>query len=108
MIGIIFQFCSEYVEVRVDGNNCLFKTGQFGGAFAPIDGLKLDKGGVMKEFPDLVGNDDWREEAVKRFKEKIKNMDTEMDKINYIKEDLTKFGYVPMFLQQQGHRIKRL
>jgi len=92
----------------VDGNNCLFKTGQFGGAFAPIDGLKLDKSGTMKEFPDLVGNDDWREEAVKRFKDNIKKMDTEMDKINYIKEDLIKFGYVPMYLQQKGHRVKKL
>ena len=92
----------------MDGNNCLFKTGQFGGAFAPIDGLKLDKSGTMKEFPDLVGNDDWREEAVKRFKDNIKKMDTEMDKINYIKEDLIKFGYVPMYLQQKGHRVKKL
>lgn len=108
MIGIIFQFGGEPVEVRVEGTNVLFRTGQFGGAFAPIDGLKLDYNGVCREFPDLELKSDWREEAIKRFKDKMKGMNTEEDRINYIKDDLKKFGYIPLFYQKQGHRPVRL
>jgi hypothetical protein len=29
-----------------------------------IDGLRLNKGGVIKEFPDLKDRKDWRTEAI--------------------------------------------
>ena len=108
MIGAIFEFGGEYVEVRVDGFNCLFRTNQFGGALAPIDALQLDKSGVIKEFPDLKNKKEWKEEAIKRFKEKIKKMSNEDKRIKYIIEDLRKFGYKPMYYQKQGHRPKRI
>ena len=108
MIGVIFQFGSEYVEVIIRDNKVLFKTNQFGGAFVPIQGIKLSKQGVVKEFPDLKEREDWKKIAIERFNEKIKSMDTEIEKINYIMEDLSKFGYVPLYLQQQGHRVKKI
>lgn len=108
MIGVIFNLGSEIVEVRVNGNQCLFRTGQYGGAFVPIEGLKLVKGGVIKEHPDLKDEENWKQIAIERFKEKIKGYDTEMQRINYIIEDLKKFGYVPMYLQRHGHRTRKL
>lgn len=107
MIGVIFEYINEKVEVRVDGANVYFRTSQFP-QFTTIDGLKLDKNGVLKEFPDLKGKDNWKEEAVKRFKEKIIKMKTEKERIKYIIEDLTKFGYKPLFLQEKGFRPVKL
>jgi hypothetical protein len=107
MIGVIFEYINEKVEVRIDGTNCYFRTSQFS-QFTTIDGIKLDKKGVIKEFPDLKENKNWREEAIERFKEKIKNMETEKQRAKYIIEDLTKFGYKPLFLQQQGFRPIKL
>ena len=69
MIGILFSFGTEVVEVRIDCFNVFFRTSQFQ-RFADIDGIKLDKQGVIKEFPDLKDNDDWQKEGRKKFKEK--------------------------------------
>jgi len=78
MVGVIFQFGSEIVEVRVQDSNCFFRTSNFQ-QFATIEGLKLDKAGVIKEFPDLNDKEDWRQEAIKRFKDKLKTMKTEKE-----------------------------
>lgn len=108
MIGVIFDFGGEGVEVRVRGTQVTFRTNQYGGQFAPIEGLRLDKTGVLREFRDLEGRDDWREEAIKRFKEKIKNMQTEDERIDYIMQDLKKFGYIPLYYQKEGFRVRKL
>lgn len=108
MIGVIFNYINEIVELRIDGNNCLFRTGQYGGAFVTIDGLKLSKNGVMKEHPDLKDKENWREEAIKRFKEHIKNLPSEIEKINYIIKELKSCGYIPLYLQRQGHRPQKI
>jgi hypothetical protein len=107
MIGLIFKFASELVEVRVEGINVYFRTSQLQ-RFATIDGLKLDKSGVIKEFPDLKDNEEWKKIAVERFKEKIKSYNTEMERADYIIEDLKKFGYKPLYRQRQGFRVERL
>ena len=104
MIGVIFDFAGEFVEVVIDGTNCLFRTKQFGGALAPIDALRLDKKGVIKEHPDLKDNEDWRKEAIKRFKEKMKDYNNEKERMEYIINDLKKFGYKPLVIQKAGFR----
>ena len=86
----------------------MFRKEQTGGLFAPIEAIKLDKQGVIKEFPDLKDNEDWKEIATKRFKEKLKKMKTEQERIDYVIEDLRKFGYKPLYLNKQGHRPKRI
>ncbi len=107
MIGIIFKFGSGIVEVRVKENNVFFRTNPTQG-FGDIDGIKLNKVGVLREFPDLKDKDNWQQEARKRFKEKIKQMKTEREKVEYIKEDLKKYGYEPYAEQIEGFRPKRL
>ena len=108
MIGVIFDFSGDKVEVRVTGNQVLFRTNQTGNQFATIDNLRLDKSGVIKEHPDLENNKNWREESIKRFNDKIKSYKIEEQKINYIINDLKKFGYIPLFIQKQGFRPKKI
>ena len=108
MIGVIFDYSGDKVEVRVTGNQVLFRTNQTGSQFTTIEGLKLDYKGVCREHPDLEKKENWKGEAIKRFKEKIKSYDTEEQKINYIINDLKKFGYIPCFIQKAGHRIKKI
>jgi len=107
-IGVIFQFGSEIIEVRIDKENCLFRTQQTQGGFSPIDGLKLDKSGSIKEHPDLKDNKNWEEETKKRFKEKLKSFKTEKERMKYIIEDLTKYGYKALYYQQDGFRAIKI
>lgn len=108
MIGIIFDQEGEKIEVIIKGNNVYFKTSQTGGQFATMENLKLSKSGCIKEHPDLKDRDDWREETIKRFKEKLKTYDTEKKKMIYIIEDLKKFGFIPLYYQEAGFRIKKI
>lgn len=103
MIGVIFQFGSEIVEVRIKDNNVFFRNSN-SQTFGDIDGIKLDKSGVIKEFPDLIDKEDWMKQARDRFKEKIKTMKEEKEQIKYVMEDLIKFGYKPLYIQRQGFR----
>jgi len=107
MIGVIFQFASETIEVRVDGIKTLFRNGQSIG-FITIDGLKLDKRGVLKEFPELKDNPKWQSIARERFKKKIGEYNTEMERMNYVIEDLRKYGYKPLYRMRQGFRPEKL
>lgn len=108
MIGIIFQFGSEYVEVRIENSKVLFRTQTYGTNFVPIELLKLNKEGVIKEFPDLQYSETWREDAINRFKMKIKDMASEEEVVRYIIEDLSKYGYIPKFKQRTGFRIEKI
>jgi len=107
MIGVILQYINEIIEVRVSGNHCVFRTGEFGGAFVPIDGLKLDKKGVIKEHPDLEDAEDWRQQAIQRFKMKIKTMETDNERIKYIVSELKGCGYKPLYLSREGFRTQK-
>ena len=107
MIGIIFNFGSDIVEVRIKDNVMFFRTNPSQG-FGDIDGIKLNKVGVLKEFPDLKDNEDWQSIARNRFKDKIKKMKTERQQADYVIEDLQKFGYTPMWEQVSGFRPKKL
>lgn len=108
MIGVIFNYGSERVEVIIDTTNCYFRTGQFGGALAPIDLLKIDKAGSIKEHPDLANRNDWKEETIKRFKDKLKKLKTEKERMKYVIDDLSKIGYKPVYIQRSGHRPQKI
>jgi hypothetical protein len=95
---------SEVQEIIVRGNELLFSQN---GMITSVDGLKFSKDGVLKEFPDLTDKEDWRKEAINRLKEHIKKMNSEMEAMNYIKDELTKQGYTALFLQRAGFRPQR-
>ena len=102
-VGVLLEYAAEPVEVRVDGVNILFRTLNTMG-WVTIDNMKLDKAGCIREFPDLKENDEWKAETINRFKLKIKEHKTEMERAKYIMEDLKKHGYIPRFIQRKGFR----
>jgi hypothetical protein len=104
MISTIFQYGSEVIEVRILNNSCLFRTANTQGGFFPIEAIKLDKEGCIREHPDLKDNKDWKEETIKRFKQKLKDYDTDKQRMKYIISDLTKHGYKPLYFQETGYR----
>lgn|SRR3990167_1893886 len=104
MIEVIFLYGTEVILVVVNGNDVRFGSTTFGARLAGIEGLRLSYEGVCREFPDLETKDNWREEAIKRFKDKIASFKTEDEKVDYIIKDLTKFGYVAKKKQRKGFR----
>ena len=94
-VGIIFDYLGEIILVKINGNSVTFGKD---GVESDITGLKLSKNGVIKRFPDLEDKDNWKEEAIKRFKAHIKSLENE----------LTKYGYVAKYLKIDGRRISKL
>lgn len=107
MIGVIFQFGNEMIEVRVIGTELCFKTSDYNSRSVPIEALKLNKEGVIREFPDLRYAEDWKQKSIERLKNKIKDMPNEVERINYLIDDLKTFGYIPIYYQKQGHRVTK-
>ena len=95
------------VEIRVNSNNVLFRSG-VQPIWTTIEGLYLSYDGVCKQFPDLEGQVNWKAQAIERFKDKIASYKTDEERIEYIIEDLKKYGYIPKHYQKGGHRIKRI
>ena len=104
MIEIIFYFGTDIVMVRIRGHSVTFVNSVYGALEAPIDGIKLNQAGVIKEHPDLIDRADWKEEAIKRFKECIYVLKNEESIAEYIIQDLKKYGYVPKWKQKAGFR----
>ena len=91
--------------VKIDGNNILFMDDK--GTITTLEGLKFDKSGVIREFPDLKDDEDWRKKAMDRLKEHIKTFESEKDKMEYVRNELEKFGNKPLYYIQNGFRPKK-
>lgn len=100
-----YRLGGEILNVLVDGTNLMFLDSN--GVVTTIEGVRISKGGVLKEFPDLEGNEDWRKIAIERLKEKVKELQTELERTIYVKDEFVKFGYEAMFYQVAGWRPKR-
>lgn len=108
MIELMFEFGNEVILIVIKGNDVKFGNTAFGPQLADISGLRLDYSGVVREFPDLELRDDWKEEAIYRFKEKIKAMKNENEIADYISEELQARGYVPKLKRRAGFRPVKL
>ena len=100
-----YRLGGDIMEVIIKGKDIMFSDDT--GMITTIDGLKLSKAGVIEEFPDLKDKKNWREEGLKRFKAHLKSISGEMGKTNYVKDELSKSGYEPMFYQPAGWRPKK-
>ena len=105
---LVFQFGNDIILVRIEGNRVIFANSQYGCQASEIDGMNISKEGVIKEFPDLKDNPEWRGEAIKRFKEHIRKLDGEDNVANYIIDELKKYGYIPKFKHKGGWRKEAL
>lgn len=104
MIEVILYFGTDIVMVRIRGHHVTFVNSAMGAVESTIEGLKLSKSGAIKEYPYLKDRDDWKEEAIRRFKEKILELNDEEAIAEYIIMDLKKYGYIPKWKQKQGYR----
>ena len=108
---LYFELAGEALIIKIDKHNLFFGTTTDGNlTFAPFEGLKLSKEGIIKEFPDLVDKElgEMRAEATKRFKQHIKELDT-LDNIkSYIIKEFTNMGYKLNMIQRDGFRPVRV
>lgn len=106
-IQITFQLGTERMIVRIIGENVLFIDPQ-NNTMSPIEGLNLNKAGVEKEHPDLIGDPEWKQKAVQRFVDKIKSFKTENERADWIINEMKQMGYTPLFKQRNGFRPQKL
>lgn len=106
MIKGNFALANDMYEVVVDGNNLFFNDVSTN-TISTIEGLRLNKSGVLKEFPDLENNEEWRKIAIERLKEHMKTFSSENDKLDYVKDELKKFGWDAQFKQRAGFRPEK-
>ena len=107
---LTFELGGDVILVRILGNNILFANSQTNfQQYAPIEGLRLSKQGILKEHPDLKGKEDGeiRKEAIRRFKEKVKSMKTDDEVKLYVIEELGRFGWKVKSIQREGWRTKK-
>lgn len=104
MIDLIFYYDTEIIFVRVRGSDVTFSTSLQPNKYASIEGLKISKKGVLKEYPDLKNKQDWRDIAIKRFKEHLKSLNNEEEVCKYVISELKKIGYIPKYKQKAGFR----
>lgn len=108
MITLMFEKANEKVLVIVEGNNVKFGNTTYGPYLASIDGLLLNHEGVVKEFPDLQGDENWKEKASSRFREKIKSFKTENEISDFMVSEMKEAGFIPLMKQKGGFRIEKI
>ncbi len=106
-IQATFQQGSQRIIVRIIEDNVLFIDPE-NNMMSPIEGLSLNKQGVIKEHPDLKDDPEWKQKAIQRFTDKIKSLKSEKEKMEWIIKELKPMGYKPLFWQRQGHRPKKI
>lgn len=111
MRDLVFEFGTELVAIQINNKELKFCQVQ-GGVYkyAPIEGLKLSVSGILKEFPDLKNKPkaEMRKIAIQRFKEHVKNLESEDDIQEYLKNDLFKHGYKLKYLRKAGFRRRKV
>ena len=106
-IKLTVKLGGELFEVIVNQTELLFYSIN-SQTFTTVKGLKMSKAGVVKEFPELENNPDWKQIALDRLKEKMNGFKTEKEKLTYVMDELTKFGYKALFYQRAGGRPTKL
>ena len=106
-IQIVFQQGSERTAIRIIGANVLFIDLQTN-MVSPIEGLKFNKQGVMKEHPDLKDDPDWKQKAIQRFVDKIKELPSESKRAEWLIQEMRDMLYKPLYKQRTGFRVEKI
>lgn len=104
---VSFRLGGDVIEVIIQGDNLMFFDVSTG-MITTLDGLKLNRKTTIQKFPELDGDVDWRNKAIKFLKEHIKSFNTDDKKIEYLINDLKQYGYEPLYKQKMGHRPKKV
>jgi hypothetical protein len=111
MILIGFSQGNQVGSIRISG--CKVEYGKMFGNqlfFMPIEQLKFDYAGILREFPDLKDKpeNEARLISVQRLKEHLAKMNSEEEVSEYIIDELKKSGAIPQIKQRSGFRPERL
>ena len=106
-IQIVFQRGSDRMAIRVIGSNVLFIDLQTR-MVSPIEGLKFNKQGVIKEHPDLKDDPEWKQKAIKRFVDKIKELPSESKRVEWLIKEMKNMSYKPLYKQRDGFRTEKI
>ena len=96
MIKLYFKKERDVLMIKILGNNITFSNEQLGFmAEAPIDLIKMDYEGILRECPDLADKHpiEARSEYIRRFKELISGMKNEDEIKEYVIDQMTRAGY---------------
>lgn len=107
MRDLFFRKVTEVIGIRINNKSVFFSKVQGPYTkYSSIDGLKLDVGGIIAEFPDLKDKptEEIKKEGVKRFKAHIETLETEQEIQDYITKDLAKHGYKLIVVKRAGFR----
>lgn len=102
-VNALMEMGADQFYVRIEGPNIFFINAGDNTA-TTIEGIQLNKAGVIKEHPDLEDDPDWRRKSIERFKEHLKNMKNEDERIQYAIKELTSHGWKGVYLQKDGWR----
>ena len=110
-MDLIFELGGDMALVRFSGNDVVFSTSDSNfQQYSPIEGLRLSRDGILKEFPDLkksnLSDGELRGEAVKRFKEKIRGFETDLETKEYLIEEFENMGYTLKTIKKKGWRAQ--
>jgi len=108
MLELMFEFGNEVIMIVIKNRTVTFRNTAYGAIESDISGLSLDYVGVVREFPDLETREDWKEEAMNRFKFKISQMPTEEEISKYIIKELKAVGYIPKLKWREGFRPEKI
>ena len=106
-IQCVFQQGSNRMAIRIIGSNVLF-IDLSSNMLSPIEGLKLSRQGVIKEYPDLKDNPQWKQIAIERFVKKIKELPSEEKRSEWLIEEMKEMGYTPLYKQRNGWRPQKI
>lgn len=106
-----FTIGNQIGIMKINGNNIEYGK-MFGGnmVFMPIEKLKFDYAGIIKEFPDLKDKPEQEAHTIahERFKDKVKNMNSESEVCEYVISEIRKFGGIPQYKQRAGFRKEKI
>lgn len=112
MINLQFKRGTEIFLIKISNKNLCFATitNCIPMWTQDVAGLQLSIAGILKEFPELkdLSNDEIKKEGIKRFKEKINSLPDEQTIMEYLVDDLKKYGYELKLWQRGGHRAKKI
>jgi hypothetical protein len=105
MIKLYFRNRAGITVVKIVGTDVYFSNEVYGfNADIPIDNMKLFIKGITKEFPDLADMpmDDARKEAIKRFKNHLKELGSEEEIEKYMIEEGKKDNAILQKVERGG------
>ena len=105
MIRLYFRNRAGITIIKVVGTDIYFSNEVYGfNADIPIDNMRLFISGIIKEFPDLanVPPEEARKEAIKRFKNHLKELGSEEEIEKYLINEGKNEGAILQKVERSG------